>query len=151
MFKFLNRKSRGFTLIELLVVIAIIGILASIVMVSMSGARAKARDAVRKSDIRQIGAAMELYYSDNEAYFQSATTPTAIGTYMSTVPKDPGSGNPAYGWVSNASGSTDSCTPGAQNQCFCVYATIEGGGFFAASQKGTKDGLAAAPTTQDCW
>jgi len=56
----------GFTLIELLVVIAIIGILSGIVIVSMSGARAKARDARRLSDMRQIATALQMYYAQYE-------------------------------------------------------------------------------------
>ena len=61
-------KNKGFTLIELLVVIAVIGLLSSIVLVSLGSAREKARNAVRKRDLQQIVKAMELYYNDHETY-----------------------------------------------------------------------------------
>lgn len=84
------KKSRGFTLIELLVVIAIIGILASIVLVSVNSARQKARDTKRVSDIQSIILALDQYVDQNGSY------PTALSTlvplFMSVVPQDPTSG-----------------------------------------------------------
>lgn len=59
---------KGFTLIELLVVIAIIGILSSVVLVSLQSSRAKARDAKRIADIGAIQQALALYYDSNNAY-----------------------------------------------------------------------------------
>lgn len=56
---FLNRK--GFTLIELLVVIAIIGILAAMIVVSVSSYRAKARDTKRQADLKSIQTALYLF------------------------------------------------------------------------------------------
>ena len=60
----IKRNKKGFTLIELLVVIAIIGLLATIVLVSLNNARVKARDAKRKVDLQAIAKAMEMYYYD---------------------------------------------------------------------------------------
>ena len=142
MLKLFERKSKGFTLIELLVVISIIGILSSIVLISMGGAREKARDARRSSDIRQIGTALELYYTDIEAYAGasgSAAMPTAISTYMTEVPKDPKDSS-SYKWHSNTT-DTDK---------FCTWAVLEGGGVIAASHQGVKE-LAAAPGALACW
>ncbi len=59
---------KGFTLIELLVVISIIGLLSSVVLTSVNSARAKARDARRITDLKQIQTALEFYYDTNGSY-----------------------------------------------------------------------------------
>ncbi|MFA6422057.1 MAG: type II secretion system protein [Candidatus Buchananbacteria bacterium] len=61
-------NNKGFTLIELLVVIAIIGILSTLAVVSLSGARNKANDAKIKSDLNQIATAAETHYADATDY-----------------------------------------------------------------------------------
>ena len=53
-------KGKGFTLIELLVVIAIIGLLSTLAVVSLNSARAKARDAKRVSDVKQLSMVIEM-------------------------------------------------------------------------------------------
>ena len=135
-----RRKSeRGFTLVELLVVIAIIGILSTTILVSLGGARAKAKDAKRQSDIRQMSLAMELDYSDDEKYSQYTTAqwennsqiPKNTGRYLDTV-LDPA--EIAYGWLDNSATSTLECN----SQVYCVYAELAEGGYFAGSPKGTK-------------
>lgn len=67
--KFKIRNSKfGFTLIELLVVISIIGILATLVTANLNAARSRARDAQRKSDVKNTQTALRLYFNDHGVY-----------------------------------------------------------------------------------
>lgn len=100
----------GFTIIELLVVISVIALLASVIMVSLNSARAKARNAKRVSDLLQIQTALELYYDDNNRYpvtgwrsqcagwggfaqnmvvYDPAAAKGIVPTYMARLPADP--------------------------------------------------------------
>jgi len=80
------KYKKGFTLIELLVVVSIISLLSSIVLMNLNGARAKARDAVRKSDMLQIKTALDLYYNDYGSY------PFSYGGSWGGVSTGPGCG-----------------------------------------------------------
>ncbi|XOB46828.1 MAG: type II secretion system protein [Candidatus Nealsonbacteria bacterium] len=147
------KKNKGFTLIELLVVIAIIGTLSGLVLVSLGGARSKARDVARQSDIRQIAAAMELQYSDDGQYpavevgvENPRITNTGLTTdYLDPWPEDPGGGDDvpcnstkgAYCAVANDAGGD-----------YCIYAALENDKFFAASDSGIST-LDTEPTDSD--
>lgn len=63
LFLYRFKLKEGFALIELLVVIAVLGLLASIILVALNGARAKARDAKRLADFKQFTTGLELYYN----------------------------------------------------------------------------------------
>jgi prepilin-type N-terminal cleavage/methylation domain-containing protein len=96
---------RAFTLIELLVVVAIIGLLASIVITSLSSARMKARDARRLADMHTIQMALAMYYDASDNQYPSPNSdagcggwdtpndgvfiPGLVPTYMPSIPHDP--------------------------------------------------------------
>jgi len=102
------KKSLGFTLIELLVVIAIISSLSALLVPNFMGARERARDAQRKSDLKQIQKALEMYRQDinppgypntgffisnvNKCWYKEGTDdscPSDKAIYMNKIPKDP--------------------------------------------------------------
>lgn len=118
------QNKKGFTIIELLIVIAIIGLLATISIVALNGARQKGRDAKRIGDIRQVQTALELYFNDRDAYpvaaeaivlgsanarvlcdtaagFQATTTGCGK-VYMGIVPSNPLPGGVNYSYTGTA-------------------------------------------------
>jgi prepilin-type N-terminal cleavage/methylation domain-containing protein len=62
-------QASAFTLIELLTVIAIIGILAAIIIPTVAQVRKSARDTHCRSNLHQIGLAVQLYAQDNRNKF----------------------------------------------------------------------------------
>lgn len=76
----MKKYTRGFTLIELLVVIAIIGILASIVLVSLNSARNKGKDARVISDVQQLRTAFESGYNGTNYTDLVSNATTTAGT-----------------------------------------------------------------------
>ena len=93
------KNNPGFSLIELLVVIAIIGGLAGLLVPNYMGARERSRDTQRKSDLRQIQKAMEMYKQDqsspqypaSDSFLATAGNSWAAGdtVYMAKIPGDP--------------------------------------------------------------
>ncbi len=85
---FKNKNQKGFTLLELLVVIGIIGLLASIIVVNLTGARRRARDVKRVADIRTLQTANEDYYGKNGKY-PATINDLVTGSQIPMWPLDP--------------------------------------------------------------
>ncbi len=95
------------SLIELLVVIAIIGILSGVVLTNLNSARARAKDARRITDVKSIQLALELFAEHCGGRYPAVSTLTTtssntscpsvvFGTYLNTLPKDPGNASLDY-------------------------------------------------------
>lgn len=102
---------KGFTLIELLVVISIIGIMISLSVFGLQGARLASRDAKRKADLEQIRSGLEIYKSDCNYYPTTLSSPlvgtgdtsscSSSNTYISSVPADPTDPTSSYAYSSD--------------------------------------------------
>lgn len=101
--EYLKQSKTGFTFVELLVIITIIGLLASIVLVSLNSARVKARDTKRMSDLLGVQLALEMYYKKYNTYKVAETGYNGCGC----------------GWLAYEGGSyAKSVTRGLQEEGF---------------------------------
>jgi type IV pilus assembly protein PilA len=105
------KQNKGFTLIELLVVIAIIGILASIVLTSLSSAQNKAKKTAALATAR--GVLPELILCQDDAGSIHAPTSASVGGGLicTATPAHtaawPGFGNTGFTWTTPATSAAD--------------------------------------------
>lgn len=100
----------GFTLLELLIVIVILGTLATFVIIRLTGGEKSARDARRRSDLRQYQTVIEAYKSSRDGYFPSRIWLQGTATFcsdfsLSPCPEDPQSPTSVYHYMTNGTGS----------------------------------------------
>ncbi len=121
-----RQLQKGFTLIELIIVMAIMGLLIGVTASSFSTSRIKGKDAKRKSDLKQIGNALEAYLSDHGRYPTAAankivacggsgTSTCDWGTaftdenntvYMAQIPADPTNPTMSYQYFVSSDGKS---------------------------------------------
>lgn len=95
----IRRKKGGFTLIELMIVIAIIAILAAILVPNFIRARAQGQLTACKSNLKNIGTAMEMYSTDWSGKYSGKTSSAGFGltpNYLKTIPQCPTAGSVTY-------------------------------------------------------
>ena len=131
-FKFLNSKRLplgaqakwGMTLIELLVVITIIGILATIILSSISDSRVRAYDAKVKEQLSRFRTAAEIYFQNQTPNSYGVSVSCAGGMFVSVNPNE---GSPGVYIDSANLPPTTQVVCGSNGSAYAVKATLYSG------------------------
>ncbi|HVW71867.1 MAG TPA: type II secretion system protein [Candidatus Paceibacterota bacterium] len=138
------RAQRAFTLIELLIAIFIIGLLAAIVLSSLSGAKSRGNDTGVRAEIGTIATQAVLYYGLANTYGTSDNTNCAAnadGTGM--VFNDPNTTvdtpivNSVVTLQKDASGGSANVVCKAADQRYLVMAKLSNGKWYCADYTAT--------------
>ena len=144
-----SRPSRGFTLIELLVVIAIIGILASIVLASLSTARAKGTVSSVKEQLNSVKNAAEIFYLANNSYGTAGTAGVGVncaGANIGSLFADTASNMASIiRGMQNVTGMTAAKMDcGSSPTAYSVSAQLPDNSYWCVDSNGTSRGTTAA-------
>jgi len=156
------KKNFGFTLIEILVVVSIIGVLASLAMVSYSGAQKQTRDSQRKSDLNQYRNALEAFsiaYNDKyPARVKSWGQPAAdenflcgdLGTeFLPSCPADP-INQGRYIYMYRSGGPGTQAGGSATATFYVLWVGLETGDVWVICSNGRIFKLDHGPSNADC-
>ena len=141
----MNIKQKGFTLIELLVVIAIIGLLAAVVLASLSGARNKGKDASAEESMASIRSQAELWSSNNGNSYGTANAASTEGSVdptgtpnadISGVCADTAKIEPLLAAAAQNTGNTAYCDVGINGGSFVAYVQLSSGSTFCVDNSG---------------
>ncbi len=139
-----NSSKKGFTLIELLVVIAIIGILAGIVLTSLSTARTKAQDAQVISQLGQMRSAAEIYYSGTGGGTYGVVANTCSTGSSLFLDDTTGMGKLITSTLAIAIAANVDCGVLAGGSAWSVAAKLPGGLWYCVDSTGVSRGSTAA-------
>lgn len=143
-FRTIQLLQRGFTVLELLIVIAIMGILASIVIVSLSDSREESEDAAIMSTLVNMRTDAHVYYETHDDTFSGACSTSHMQAAYDDVsamsPGDVVCNNNDQSWLMAADLHSDEDGDGMSDY-FCVDSA-------GSAEKGEGDVVIGQMSTQ---
>lgn len=122
----MKKAARGFTLIELLMAMAVLAAISTMVIIQFRGTQAKARDAKRKSELKQFQNLIEIFAGRNNGFYVSRTNTqpsTTICSDMGVTDCVTGTSPYTYNYQSNGS-----CCGAVTGTEYFLFVRLEGTG-----------------------